>query len=163
MQVAPGQERSNAERIKGISDPELVRDCFSLCYQILKKREGVWHLVTETMFPGYLFVASDDIEAVQESLKRSTAFAHFLGADKRVFTLRPEEAAFVRDFGGADHVVGLSRGVIEQGHTVIEEGPLRGHAENIKKIDRHKRMAYLDIGLLDQGQVRVGLEITRKT
>ena len=27
----------------------------------------------------------------------------------------------------------------------------------------HKRIAYLDIGLLDQKQVRVGLEIVRKT
>ena len=39
----------------------------------------------------------------------------------------------------------------------------RGHVDRIKKIDRHKRIAYLDIGLLDQKQVRVGLEIVRKT
>ena len=33
----------------------------------------------------------------------------------------------------------------------------------IRKIDRHKRVAFLDVGLLDQVRVRVGLEITRKT
>ena len=72
-------------------------------------------------------------------------------------------------FGGAapDAVKALMRTLDsltdEYGRTVIDEGPLRGHVDRIKKIDRHKRIAYLDIGLLDQKQVRVGLEIVRKT
>lgn len=68
----------------------------------------------------------------------------------------------MHDFGGPSHVVGFSRGTIDNGRTIIDEGPLRGHVDRIKKIDRHKRIAYLDIGLLDQKQVRVGLEIVRK-
>jgi len=154
------------------SFPELVRDCFALSYCILKKNQGVWRLLTETMFPGYLFVASDDIEAFEKTIKRSTAFARLLGAERRAFALRPEEASFVHDFGGGrprgglsrrSPVVGFSRGTIDNGRTIIDEGPLRGHVDRIKKIDRHKRIAYLDIGLLDQKQVRVGLEIVRKT
>ena len=163
LQVTPGSERAMAERVKALAGPELVRDCFALSCRVLRKNQGVWRLLTETMFPGYLFVASDDIEAFEKTIKRSTAFARLLGAERRAFALRPEEAAFVRDFGGPDHVVGFSRGVIENGRTVIDEGPLRGHVDRIKKIDRHKRIAYLDIGLLDQKQVRVGLEIVRKT
>ena len=152
-----------AERVKALAGPELVSDCFALSYRILKKNQGVWRLLTETMFPGYLFVASDDIEAFEKTIKRSTAFARLLGAERRAFALRPEEASFVHDFGGPSHVVGFSRGTIDNGRTIIDEGPLRGHVDRIKKIDRHKRIAYLDIGLLDQKQVRVGLEIVRKT
>ena len=61
LQVVPGRERAMAERVKALAGPELVRDCFALSYRILKKNQGVWRLLTETMFPGYLFVASDDI------------------------------------------------------------------------------------------------------
>ena len=124
LQVTPGSERAMAERVKALAGPELVRDCFALSCRVLRKNQGVWRLVTETMFPGYLFVASDDIEAFEKTIKRSTAFARLLGAERRAFALRPEEAAFVRDFGGPDHVVGFSRGVIENGRTVIDEGPL---------------------------------------
>ena len=163
LQVTPGSERAMAERVKALAGPELVRDCFALSCRVLRKNQGVWRLVTETMFPGYLFVASDDIEAFEKTIKRSTAFARLLGAERRAFALRPEEASFVHDFGGPSHVVGFSRGTIDNGRTIIDEGPLRGHVDRIKKIDRHKRIAYLDIGLLDQKQVRVGLEIVRKT
>ena len=149
LQVVPGRERAVAERVKALAGPELVRDCFALSYCILKKNQGVWRLLTETMFPGYLFVASDDIEAFEKTIKRSTAFARLLGAERRAFALRPEEASFVHDFGGPSHVVGFSRGTIDNGRTIIDEGPLRGHVDRIKKIDRHKRIAYLDIGLHD--------------
>ena len=86
-----------------------------------------------------------------------------LGAGDAIFSLTSEEAAFVSEFGGADHVVGMSQGVIEDGRTVVRSGPLRGREGLVRKIDRHKRVAYLDVGLLDQARVRVGLEITRKT
>lgn len=75
-----------AERVKALADPELVRDCFALSYRILKKNQGVWRLLTETMFPGYLFVASDDIEAFEKTIKRSTAFARLLGAERRALS-----------------------------------------------------------------------------
>ena len=60
-------------------------------------------------------------------------------------------------------MVGMSEGVIADGRTVVRSGPLRGREDLIRKIDRHKRVAFLDVGLLDQVRVRVGLEITRKT
>lgn len=152
-----------AERVESLVGPDLLRDCFPLSCQLLKRQQGTWRLVTEVMFPGYVFLATDDIDAVRERLKLSTSFARLLGAGDAIFSLKPEEAAFVSEFGGADHVVGMSEGMIEDGRTVVRSGPLRGRAGLIRKIDRHKRMAYLDIGLLDQTRVRVGLEITSKT
>lgn len=151
-----------ADRVGALA-ADLIQDCFVLDCQTLRKNQGSWHLQTEAMFPGYLFIASKDIEAFRKRLELSTAFARLLGADRQVFDLQPSEAAFIREFGGSDHTVRMSRGVIEQGRTIVEEGPLRGHVDAIRKIDRHKRIAYLEWGLLDQKQVRVGLEIVRKT
>ena len=152
-----------AERVSSLAGPDLLRECFPLSYQLLKKQQGTWRLVTEVMFPGYVFLSTGDIDAVRERLKLSTSFARLLGAGDAIFSLTPEEAAFVSEFGGAGHVVGMSEGVIEDGRTVVRSGPLRGREDLIRKIDRHKRVAFLDVGLLDQVRVRVGLEITRKT
>lgn len=163
LQVVPGQEQSMAERAASLVGPELLSACFPLRYELLKKQQGAWRLVTEVMFPGYVFLSTGDIDAVRERLKLSTSFARLLGAGDAIFSLTSEEAAFVSEFGGADHVVGMSQGVIEDGRTVVRSGPLRGREGLVRKIDRHKRVAYLDVGLLDQARVRVGLEITRKT
>lgn len=163
LQVVPGQEQSMAERAASLVGPELLSACFPLRYELLKKQQGAWRLVTEVMFPGYVFLATGDIDAVRERLKLSTSFARLLGAGDAIFSLTPEEAAFVSEFGGAEHVVGMSEGEIEDGRTIVRSGPLRGREDLIRKIDRHKRVAYLDVGLLDQVRVRVGLEITRKT
>ena len=152
-----------AERVSSLAGPDLLRECFPLSYQLLKKQKGTWRLVTEVMFPGYVFLSTGDIDAVRERLKLSTSFARLLGAGDAIFSLTSEEAAFVSEFGGADHVVGMSQGVIEDGRTVVRSGPLRGREGLVRKIDRHKRVAYLDVGLLDQARVREGLEITRKT
>ena len=162
LQVTPGRERSMADRIKALAD-DLVQDCFVLDYQTLRKHQGIWHLETEAMFPGYVFISSKNVEALRERLKLSTEFVRLLGANRRIFDLEPREAAFIREFGGSDHMVGMSRGVIEEGRTIVEEGPLRGHVDVIRKIDRHKRVAYLDWGLLDHKQIKVGLEIVSKT
>lgn len=163
VSVQPGRERAISDRIKALAGPALVKDCFVLTHQILKKNQGSWRLCAENMFPGYLFVATDDVKAVQERLKHSSSSIRFLGAERRVFALRAEEEAFIRDFGGTAHVIGMSRGVIRHGAMEIGEGPLRGRADLIKKIDRHKRIAYLDLGVLNQPQVKVGLEIASKT
>ena len=59
----------------------------------------------------------------------------------------------------------MSRGVIQNGKTIIQEGPLQGLEEKIIKIDRHKRIAFLKSS--DQTKeallFKVGLEITEKT
>ena len=46
----------------------------------------------------------------------------------------------------------------------ITHGPLMGQEGNIVKIDRHKRVAYVDVSLFGQvTTVQVGLEIISKT
>ena len=90
-----------AERVSSLAGPDLLRECFPLSYQLLKKQKGTWRLVTEVMFPGYVFLSTGDIDAVRERLKLSTSFARLLGAGDAIFSLTSEEAAFVSEFGGA--------------------------------------------------------------
>lgn len=54
----------------------------------------------------------------------------------------------------------MSEGVIESGQVRIYQGPLQGMEGYIKKIDRHKKKAWLKIKMFGRMQmVQVGLEI----
>lgn len=142
---------------------DTAQECFVLQHQVMRRVQGEWQTFTQPMFPGYVFLVTRNLEAAKRQLALSSAFACLVAPQGAVMQLQPEEIDFICAFGGKNHVVKVSEGVIENGRTVVRRGPLRGRTNLISKIDRHKRVAWLNLGLLGQGKVRVGLEITRKS
>ena len=60
-------------------------------------------------------------------------------------------------------LIEISRGVIRNGAPVITSGPLKGRERLIRRIDRHKRTAEIEIPFAgDKRRVTVGLEIYEK-
>ena len=58
----------------------------------------------------------------------------------------------------------MSQGIIVNGRVIILSGPLVGEESRIRKVDRHKRRAWLQIKLFGKPYtVVVGLEISQKT
>ena len=56
-----------------------------------------------------------------------------------------------------------SYGFIEGDQVVITKGPLVGFEAQIKKLDRHKRLAYVEVHLMGRTKlIKVGAEIVRK-
>ena len=78
--------------------------------------------------------------------------------------LDDQEAAFVNAFTKpGQRVVEFSNGVMEGDEIVILNGPLMNQTGLIKKLDRHKRLAYLEMEILGRKKtVKIGLEIVRK-
>lgn len=65
--------------------------------------------------------------------------------------------------GKEDQVVELSTGIIENDKVRIQSGPLVGMEGFIKKIDRHKRRAVLEIEMYGRVvEMKVGVEIVEK-
>ena len=63
----------------------------------------------------------------------------------------------------ADEIVEMSQGIIEHDEVKILSGPLKGMEGIVKRINRHKRTAVIELGLFERVlQVEVGLEITEK-
>lgn len=61
-------------------------------------------------------------------------------------------------------MVEVSTGYQEGDTITITDGPLMNQEGNIVKIDRHKRIAYVDVSLFGQvTRIQVGLEIVSKT
>lgn len=99
------------------------------------------------VLPGYIFVAGTNMLVK----RRCDA------------SLIPCEVPYLKEMCQNDALIGISRGIIRNGITIVTSGPLKGRESLIRKIDRHKRIADIAIPF-DGGRKRitVGLEIYEK-
>lgn len=143
---------------------EALKDAFVFTYDRMRRFQGGWHLEKRLMFPECVFLESDDGKALAEEWMlcgRAAGFSMQHGEIRRV--QRSGEVFLASLCGHARHL-GMSRGVIRDGRTRITEGPLRGMEERICRIDRHKRLARLEMpGGFASGGVLAGLEIVEKS
>ncbi|MFQ9153552.1 MAG: antiterminator LoaP [Blautia sp.] len=163
VQVCTGTEESiRTQCQKKLSQP-VMKDCFIPYYEEKKRYKGEWHTRQRVLFPGYIFAVSDDIEALQEQLKTIIGLTRLLGTGGEITPLTDRERDFLLNLGGEDQIVRMSEGVIENETIRITSGPLKGKEAYIRKIDRHKRKAWLELPMFGRTQrVEAGLEITEK-
>ncbi len=110
------------------------------------------------------FVVTEKIEGLFIELQNVIGLTKLLGIGDDIVPLREEEIQFLLTFGGEKQVVEMSEGIIEQSKVRVISGPLQGMEGCIRKIDRHKRKAYLEVEMFGRMQrVQVGLEIISKT
>ena len=164
IQVGGGKEKSAHRLIERFVPERLMKELFIPQYEIMKRYEGEWRTCTETLLPGYLFVVTNQPEKLAVALRDVPAFTRLLGNNDMFTPLTDQEVAFVNAFTeSGKRVVRMSEGVIEGDEIVILKGPLMHQTGLIKKVDRHKRLAYLDIQILGRTKtIKVGLEIVRK-
>lgn len=130
-----------------------------------QKYRGEWQKRKEKLFPGYLFMDLDatQVEPVREVLRRATEHAKVLKTGDELYPIHVQEEQLLRRLTGDTTNVEVSVGVIEGDKIVVREGPLVGMEGMIKRIDRHKRMAVLEVELFNRiSEVKVGLEIVEK-
>ena len=117
----------------------------------MRRYEGVWHLEEKTFLPDS-FVVEKEENALLDELPR-----------RKVIPLNREGQTFLQEFCDSDHHIALSKGRIRNGKTEVLSGPLRGREHLISRIDRHKRLAQLNVpGMEPVGKLCVGLEIVEK-
>lgn len=164
VQVLTGQEKAVKHLIDKIMDPQLVQECFIPYFKLKKRVQGEWQFVTERLTPGYIYLSTRDIASVSQALYGVPSFTKLLGNDGGFIPLRKDEIAWLDSLTTqGNRVVEMSVGVIEGDKVVIQSGPLQGLEGQIAKIDRHKRLAYLDMRFMGRMKtIRVGLEIVRK-
>lgn len=165
VQVSAGREEATLEMMRRFLGEEGMPEAFIPRYQVQKHLRGAWRMVERPLFPGYLFVVTDDVRGLQRELLKVPAFTRILGNDEIFTPLERGEEAWLKDFlNKKDHVVEMSTGVIEGDDVIILDGPLFGQTALIQKIDRRKRIAYLEIKLAGRDvHPKVGLSIVKKT
>lgn len=130
-----------------------------------QKYRGEWQIRKEKLFPGYLFMDLEvsQVEPVRQALRKATEHAKVLKTGDELYPIHKQEEQLLRRLTGDTTNVAVSVGVIAGDKVIIKEGPLIGMEGMIKRIDRHKRMAVLEVELFNRvSEVKVGLEIVEK-
>lgn len=92
-----------------------------------------------------------------------TQESQLIGTGDEIVPLVQEEIDLLMKIGTDKQLVEMSSGIIENDRVQILAGPLMGMEGNIRRIDRHKRTAYLEIEMFGRTvEMKVGLEIIRK-
>lgn len=163
--VRRGCESRVCDMCKKMLPPEVLDDCLLPKREVMRKEDGRWTCITNLLFPGYVFLVSSNQEELKKALKATPLPLRLVGdGAEAFFSLTPREEEWFLSFMDESHVVRMSKGYIEGGVTTVTSGPLKGKEQMIRKIDRHKRRAYIDVALFGQNvPMSIGLEITRKT
>ena len=163
IQVRTGMEEETRKQCEKIIDKEVLEKSFIPMYEQEQKYQGKWHKELKVLFPGYVFLTSEDEEKLFYELKRIIGLTKLLGTGETVVPLTDEELSFLLKLGGVEQTVEISEGMIESGRVVVTSGPLKGNEGFIKKIDRHKRKAWLEIEMFGRTvEMQGGLEVVGK-
>ncbi len=163
IQVRSGTEEEIQGQCQKIIEKEILEKCFIPYCEQMKRYHGEWHKETRILFPGYVFLVSKDREKLYFRLKKVVGLTKLIGTGREIVPLEDEEVAFLLEFGKEEQLVSMSVGIIENDQVVVTKGPLKGNEGLIKKIDRHKRRAYLELEMFGRKiETQVGLEIVAK-
>lgn len=144
---------------------DVLKEVFIPKNKRMKKVRGHWVEVEDILFSGYVFVVSDCVDELYLELKKVPDLTKMLGrAENMIYPLYEDEVEFLKSFSDENHIVDMSVGLIENDEVKIMKGPLKGKEGIVTKIDRHKRLAFVEVELFGKViQTKVGLEIVSKS
>lgn len=116
----------------------------------LMSKEGKKVFLEVTMFPNYLFIETslneqefnEMIEEIEIDL--GSMMKTLQDETQTIFALTVKEKNLLKSLLNKDYLIKHSTGVIVDSKLIVQDGPLKGKEELIRKIDRHKRLAFLD-------------------
>lgn len=163
IQVKTGTEEEIRRQCEKIIKKDILERCFIPYCEQMKRYRGAWHKEKKILFPGYVFLVSVNKEELYFQLKKVIGLSKLIGTGKEVVPLDQQEMCFLQKFGKEEQIVSMSEGIIVNDQVIVIKGPLKGNEGLIRKIDRHKRRAYLEIEMFGRWiETQVGLEIVEK-
>ena len=131
-----------------------------------RRVKGEWKTSKKPLYPGYLFVKTDEerIDIFFQKLRRAELFAVILSTDGDFTPVSQEETYLIDNAYRNDGTLSSSIGMIEGEKIRILSGPLMGLEGAIKHINRHKRMATIELNMFGRtSRINIGLEIISKS
>lgn len=163
IQVQPKSEYRLCSKINDRVSKNLYIDCFVPQAEYLYKKDGVFEKRIRPLFSGYIFVITNSIKDFYEALKKIDGFKRILKDGESFVPINQDEADFIAGITDSDRSISLSEGYILNSKIIITSGPLVGNEGIIKKIDRHKRVGFIEFTFMGQPQlVKMPLEIVSK-
>ncbi|MCL2689652.1 MAG: antiterminator LoaP [Chitinispirillia bacterium] len=140
-----------------------------------RRSKGVISKVRNILFPGYIFIQTNiEADLIAKKLRHKLIYANnnridgiysilCYGNDKNYVAIREPERLYWESLFDSDFCVTGSTGIIAGDTVSIISGPLVGKEGCIKKINRHKREAVIELDIMGAvREIRLMLEIIEK-
>ncbi len=163
MQIMSGSEALVKQLCEATIDCRLLRRCFYPQYEVSRKIHGIRKIQTKILFPGYLFLDTDDIEKVESLLWHIPKLTKVLKVGRICIPIENEEREFIEKHSDKNDVFRMSKGYMTGEFVQIEEGAFAGYYGKLLYIDRHNRYGIMQIKMLGKVfEMQFGLEILYK-
>lgn len=145
VQVRVGSEDACARRLPVSAHSAL--DAAVARREVFRRHAGKWTIARDVLFPGYVLVATEDLENLSKDLAVLSERLNLIQQGGAVAALGRDELSLLEMLADDERVVRVSVADIVGGRLRVTHGPLMGHEDLVAKIDRHHRAAYLRYGL----------------
>lgn len=163
IQVMTGEEKDTITMCKAIVQESDLYEFFIPEAERKKRVKGKWYKIRKPMFPGYVFISTENIEELYEQLRNVPKLTKVLQTDHTITPISQSEENLINRLTNKQHIAEISVGYIEGDKLIISEGPMMGMEAMVKKIDRHKRIAVLSVTMFGNStDVTMGLEVLHK-
>jgi transcriptional antiterminator NusG len=165
--VKAGKERKIEEYLKKQLNQDVCIPFFPL-QEILFKRSGILKKEIRLLFPGYVFIDSslpnqEFMKEINYLINKCSDIISLLKYSDTVIAMKECEKNMLLCLCNNDHCIGASYGIIEGDKIHIFDGPLKGLESVVRKVNRHKREALIEIEIMgDVRLVTVALEVVEK-
>lgn len=163
IQVMTGEERQTEVMCRRLIDDSVLNEIFFPETEVMKRYHGAWHKEKKPMFPGYIFAVTNQPEELYLRFMQIPKLTKLLGTDRVPVELSEEEVHFLQCILNSEYVAEISVGILEGDKLIVHSGPLRGIEGTVKKINRHKRSAIMEIDMFGRKiEMMLGLEVLEK-
>lgn len=152
IQTETGQEENALLFINQLLQREKMDShCFVLKAEWMKRLGGEWGIQIRPLFPGYVFINTDEPEQLFIELKTVPKWTKLLGDGSYGFIpLEQEEEQFFRLLlkQGSDTICLTTVETSLDGEIIAMDGPLRYLKQDILQINLHKRYAVVTVKIM---------------
>ena len=150
VQTPAGREAEIAEKLNRVYSEGSDKPCFVLSKERTWRLSGIYHISVEPMFPGYIFVDTENAEELEQKIKMLTSYVKLPLEDKAV-PLGREEESFLKELLRDDPQHTVRRFLVqvnEAGEIVSAEGILGESLGQIVRKRIRKRVVTLEVPIL---------------
>lgn len=147
IQTITGNEEKAMDEIQKVVGQSVYDSCFQLKREAVWRIQGACKIHTEPLFPGYVFVQTQNPEALYMKLKDVSQFTKLLGKEESAFyPVSKEEELFLKRLLNKDqeNTVRLSLVTVDEGGNILQCGkPLQPYLDYVVK--KRIRLRYVMI------------------
>lgn len=152
LQTWTGKEEKLVDMIQKIVPRKLYGECFVAYHERLFRRQQRNLIHVERVFPGYVFITSDDPETLFLNLRQVPAMSKLMSdGDFTFLPIDPKEAEFLEQILDSDHIMRLSYVSTDgKNHVYHISGPLEFCRPQIVRYRFRERYAVIRLKLLGE-------------